>query len=90
MAQQKQEKVELFPAWEWICPKCDRNSFASSITLEITPDDPQYQQFGGEGSRGAWMSMPENVTCKHCGAEFETEWDEEDEEGHQHDLGGEG
>ena len=61
------KKVELFPAWEWICPQCDRNNYVSAITMEISPSDPDNQ--------GAWMSVPDDVNCKHCNAEFQTDED---------------
>ncbi len=82
MNQKSSRKAELHCAYEWTCDECGRNNFASAITVEMTPGviAGMIGEHGGEEGNwhtGHWMTHPEEVTCQHCGATFETEdWEE--------------
>lgn len=76
-------KVEMLAAYEWTCDGCGRNSFESAIVAEMSPEDrvAQARQMGlmrefdaeiPEELLGEYVTYPENVTCRHCGATFET------------------
>lgn len=83
-------KVELQHAWEWICEDCGRNNFSSAVVAEMPPeerlqfakDQGMVDEFATEVPEelrdGDFMTMPTEVTCSHCGSEFETLHDEED------------
>lgn len=77
-------KVELHPAHIWTCEDCGRDNFERCVEAEM-PDDERAEMFRKfhhmqeyeelpEGWEGFGMvTAPEEVTCQHCGAEFETE-----------------
>ena len=69
------EKVELHFAYVWDCAECGRENFTRGVTLEMSGDDEQElrEDYGIEPhEQGDWMLAPDNVTCVHCNAEFET------------------
>lgn len=70
-------KVELRPAYEWTCDECGRDNFVGGVIVEI--DEHMQTELLAMGldepmcETGQWQTQPEEVTCDHCGAEFEVE-----------------
>ena len=85
-------KAEMLHAWEWICDHCGKNNFVSSIVAEMPPEDRlQFAKDHGmveeyvtevpdELKEGDFMTFPTEVTCGHCGTDYETEHEYEDED----------
>jgi len=81
--QMAKQKIELQCAWEWICEDCGRNNFASAVVAEMPPDERlQFAKDQGlvedfvsdlpdEFKDGEFMTHPTEVTCSHCGTEFD-------------------
>lgn len=72
------KKVELHCAYLWTCDSCGRDNFLRAIVCEMTQEDitAMMEEHGGEPEdwkTGEWMTRPDEVTCEHCGAEYETE-----------------
>lgn len=70
------EKVEMRCAYEWTCPDCGRDNFERAMVMELSEEDrvEMEEEHGIEpGATGDWVSRPDEVTCPHCGGEFETE-----------------
>lgn len=74
-------KAELHSAFVWDCDNCGRENFVRSVTVEMNPDDPEdaeliaiaREESGHLGDvTGFWQMAPDDVTCQHCGAEYET------------------
>lgn len=76
-------KVEMRPAYEWTCEECGRNSFESAMVAEWSPEErvEQARHMGLIGEfdtvipeelTGDFVTHPDEVTCQHCGATFET------------------
>jgi len=58
------KKIELLPAYWWHCWDCGAENYGRMVSAEgIAPEEED----------GEWLLAPETVTCKDCGAEFETE-----------------
>lgn len=76
-----ENKVELHCAYVWDCPECGGENFCRAVTVEQTPEDIDHLvgEYGGDPSdwqTGQWMTRPDEVTCAHCGQEYETtEWE---------------
>lgn len=74
--------VEMLQAFLWICEDCGRDNFERAIVLEPESIDPEnIPELAGEdadairewiaaGIEGAWVKAPDQVRCRHCGAEF--------------------
>lgn len=82
-------KVELKPVWSWDCEECGRENFARSFTTEMHVDEVREmmsEENEDEDDEDIICGIliehiPDEVTCKHCGAMFETlDYGEEDEE----------
>ena len=78
----EQEKVELHPAFFWICPECGLDNYERSLNMEgqMIPEDIQAEikmQIGLEeweeipGDASVFMA-PVNVKCKSCNYKTET------------------
>lgn len=69
------EKVEMRLAYEWTCPSCGRDNFERALVAELSTEDKaeMLEDLGYEPEPGEFMTRPDDVTCPHCGAEFETE-----------------
>jgi hypothetical protein len=69
-------KVTLNPAFSWTCEDCGRDQFTRGIAVEMSEEGrAELNEENGLGPEpdGVWMMMPEQVTCEHCGAMFDTE-----------------
>jgi len=80
-----QHKVELLPAWMWTCDECGRDNFERITVVDVSPEDAtEFCRSQGidesEFEPGELASAPMEVTCTHCGAEFETDDPEQSEE----------
>ena len=76
--------VELRPAYEWTCDNCGRNNFVSAIVadfdeadrLQVAIDlgllDPLETEIP-EDLTGDFVTYPLEVTCQHCGSEYEVD-----------------
>lgn len=67
--------VELIPAYVYDCNACGRENFVRSVQVH-DPDDlaELREQFGIEEDETVdFCTRPKEVTCGHCGAEYETE-----------------
>lgn len=82
-------KVEMRPAYQWICDECGREQFESCQIAEWSDEDRiQYAREIGlidewceslpEDLAGDFITYPSTVTCEGCGASFETQHHSED------------
>lgn len=77
-------KVEMRPAYEWICEDCGKSNFESCIVAEMSDGErleqvkrmglvDEFQTEMPEELQGDFVTYPDNVTCGHCGTVFETQ-----------------
>jgi DNA-directed RNA polymerase subunit RPC12/RpoP len=71
-------KVRIWTAYQWTCDDCGKDNFERAVTVELTPNDRQElaedNDCDPDEIRNVELcSYPEEVTCQHCGSEFETE-----------------
>lgn len=67
-------KVEIHPAHVWTCDDCGRDNFCRGVVFEPDAEEmAEMKEHFGDYVGGDWMTAPEEVTCCHCGATFETE-----------------
>jgi len=69
------EPIEIRPAYVFTCNECGRDAFLNGIIAEFSPEEMQElrdEQGVEAGEIGTWMTIPDVVACKHCGAEYET------------------
>jgi len=69
--------IELRPAHIWTCDKCYTDNFEQGIIVEMSPEEKMdyAEQFGVDPQdvkSGEWMTIPEDVTCRNCGAKYNT------------------
>jgi len=75
--------VEMRPAYEWTCDSCGRNQFESAMAADFGDADRLaaakeaglVDEFADEipdELTGDFVTYPDSVTCRHCGALFET------------------
>lgn len=80
------EKVEIHPACYWICPDCGRDNFEHVITAEFSDEEREFIDgvhelcFDGELEGGDFVIQPTDLTCGHCGEQFESDRKECDED----------
>ena len=74
------EKVELMPAHIWICPECGLDNFERTIVREMSKEDEYKLKLehglldNGEEQDGAYLFIPDEVTCTHCDETFPTSY----------------
>lgn len=70
-------KVELIPAFFWICPECGVDNFERAVIIELTHQErkeiAENNDIDEEVENGDIMSYPEEVECSFCQTEYETE-----------------
>lgn len=77
------ERVEMRPAFQWTCEDCGRDQFEPCIVAEMSPADrleqAKYMGLAEEWSEtipeylsGDFVTYPDEVTCQHCNATFQT------------------
>lgn len=83
------DRVELLPAFLWICHACGRDNFArcrmvdreslegTEILEDAVEECAELTRELGLTVDGYFLMAPQTVTCAHCQAEFETEIDGE-------------
>ena len=67
-------KVELNPAFTWICDHCGKRNYTRGVVKEMSPEDAtKFKQETGVGDfeGGEFMMLPEEVTCTHCETKYE-------------------
>jgi hypothetical protein len=67
--------VVLRPAYSWDCEECGRENFCRGVVPEFSEEDRQElrDEHGVQPwEDGAFVMMPTEVTCPHCGAVFAT------------------
>ena len=65
-------QAELRLAYSWDCDECGAENFERSIVYELSPEEKaELEEMDEVAETGNWISHPERVTCKKCGAEFE-------------------
>jgi hypothetical protein len=74
--------VELRSAWEWTCDECGRIQFVSCVSERVSPEDLKRMMVEAgeleewedipEGRGCECVLTPEQVTCKDCGATFDS------------------
>lgn len=74
----KNNKAELRPAYEWTCDACGRDNFVGGVIVEVDEQMRDDLIKSGLGDppmleTGHWQTTPDEVTCAHCGEEFEAE-----------------
>jgi hypothetical protein len=64
------EAAELRQAFEWTCDGCGRDSFARAVIAEFSPEEAAEMREEGADPRQGWVTIPETVTCQHCGRTY--------------------
>lgn len=69
-------RAELHAAFAWDCDSCGRENFVRAVTVEMSQEDIEgmIAEHGGDPEdwrTGHWESRPDEVTCQHCGTEYE-------------------
>jgi protein-arginine kinase activator protein McsA len=72
--------IETYPAGEFVCDNCGRNSYFSlvSVKSQLSPEEMKefYQKLHGtkppDETEAAWLVHPSTVKCQHCGTEYDT------------------
>ena len=72
--------ADTFPAGEFVCDKCGRNSYFSLVAVDSQLDNEELEEFYfkvhgdplPEGASMNWCMHPLTVTCQHCQTEFAT------------------
>lgn len=70
------ERVELWPAFGWTCPKCEQRNFENAIYAELNAEErAELREEHGvnESQTGDWMRAPTEVVCSVCGTLYETD-----------------
>lgn len=76
------KKVELLPAFLWLCDNCGTDQFERAIVCEFSKEELQElkEEWGiKESDTGHFLEGPKTVTCEFCQEEFETESFESDQ-----------
>lgn len=81
--------VELHAAHVWTCDECGRDNFCRAVTFEPTEDQlpglleaagidrQDYDEWTADPDNGGiFTSIPDEVACEYCGAEFGVETDD--------------
>ena len=68
--------IELQPAYMFDCTACGVENFIRAVVVEFNEQDVLAMQVrygvpAHECRDGSWMSRPDTVTCKHCGATYD-------------------
>lgn len=77
--------VELRTAYAWDCDACGRENFCRAVVAEFSEEETKEirEDHGIQPwEEGMFVTIPEEVACGFCGAEFETKdfRDNDDEE----------
>lgn len=72
--------VSTFPAGEFVCDNCGRNSYFSLVAVDSELNENElndfYRKLHGakppEGASAIWLMHPASVKCAHCDAEYDT------------------
>jgi hypothetical protein len=67
--------AELHIAYVWDCDACGRENFERAMVYEFSPEEIAE----GEYETGNWMTHPDSVICRGCGAVFDAKHFCEDE-----------
>jgi hypothetical protein len=64
--------VEIRLAFSFTCLECGQETFVNSVVHEFSPEEQadMADDLGEKPQTGYWLTHPENVSCKHCGAQF--------------------
>jgi rubredoxin len=75
------QTVEMHPAYVWDCDNCGGENFERAVVYEFTPEERrELAEQGEEPETGNWMTHPDHVKCRHCGAAFEAHHFQEGEQ----------
>lgn len=69
----KEDRVELLPAFLWICPDCGRDNFERSIIIEFSPEEMKSlrDDHGIESWQTSdFITTPTEVACAGCDKHF--------------------
>lgn len=72
--------VESFPAGEFVCDKCGKNSYFSMVNIENELSEKElvdlYKKMKEKpppkDTKGFWLMCPFTVICSYCKTEFST------------------
>lgn len=70
-------RIEIRPAHVWTCEECGIDNFEHCVVVEMDEEDraEMADQMGVDPEdikHGDWVSSPDEVECKGCGAQFVT------------------
>lgn len=75
------KEVELHLAYAWDCDECGRENFERAIIAEFSPEEWDEMRAEGIDPRtGNWVTNPDEVTCRACGAVFKAARQEADQQ----------
>lgn len=68
----KNQTVELRLAYAWDCDECGEENFERAVVYEVSPaEKAELAERGLPSDTGNWLTPPEHVTCRGCGAAFQ-------------------
>lgn len=76
------EKIRVFPAVEFVCDSCGKNSFASLVGVEIPAENLANEiknslELNDRIDVAAnFFLHPEEVTCQHCKTKYIVDFEE--------------
>lgn len=70
------DKVQLHVAVAWDCDACGRENF-NRVVIKTLGEEAQEKMGLGDVSISGMeeMGLPKRVKCRHCAAEYDTNWD---------------
>ncbi len=77
-------KAEMRPAYQWTCDECGVLQFESAMVADFNEEDrletakslgivDEFCEEIPEDMTGDFVTYPDEVTCRECGATFETQ-----------------
>jgi hypothetical protein len=67
---ERTNSVEMSLAYVWNCETCGAENFERAVVYEFSPEELSYSDESDPPETGDWMTHPDHVKCKACGAEF--------------------
>lgn len=74
------EKIQAFPAGEFVCENCGRNNYFSLIAADLPQDVMETakkeikDELGINQVSGHFLLQPKAVKCRYCGGEYEVDF----------------
>ena len=73
--------TDTYPAGEFVCDNCGKNSYFSLVSINSELDEEELSDFfkkvfgnrkASKEATGVWLLHPVTVKCQHCNMEYST------------------